>query len=163
MVWYTACYGMVQYGIVWCGCCSVTQSCLTLCDPVDCSTHGLLALQLPEFAKTDVHWIDDAIHPSHPLPRLSCPTSSPALNLSQHQGFFPVSQLFASSGQSIGTSASESVLPINIQGWFPLGLTGLISLQCKGLSSVFSSTTVQKNQFFSAYPLWSDSHICTKP
>ena len=65
-------------------------------------------------------------------------------------GSFPVSQFFASGGQSIGSSASASVLPMNIQGWFPLGWTGWISLQSKGLSRVFSNTTVQKHQFFSA-------------
>ena len=65
-------------------------------------------------------------------------------------GSFPMSQFFASGGQSIGVSASASVLPMNIQDWFPLGLTGLISLQSKRLSRVFSNTTVQKHQFFSA-------------
>ena len=71
---------------------------------------------------------------------------------------FPMSQLFTKGGQSIGASAS--VLPMNIQGWFPLELTGLISLQSKGLSRVFSSTTVQKRQFFDTQPsLWSNSHI----
>ena len=75
-------------------------------------------------------------------------------------GSFPVSWLFASGGQSIGVSALASVLPVNIQGWFPLGLTGLISLQSKGLSRVFSNTTIQRHQFFSAQPsLWSSSHI----
>ena len=75
---------------------------------------------------------------------------------------FPKSCLFASGGQSIGASASATVLPMNIQGWFSLGLTGLISLLSKGLSRVFSSTTVRKHQFFSAQPsLWSNSHICT--
>jgi len=74
---------------------------------------------------------------------------------------FSVSWLFASGDQSIGASASASVLPMNIQGWFPLGLTGLISLQSKGLSRVSSSTTIQKHQFFSTQPsLWSNSHIC---
>ena len=64
--------------------------------------------------------------------------------------------------QSIGASASASVLPMNIQGWSPLELTGWISLQSKGLSTIFSNTTVQKRQFFSAQPsLWSNSHICT--
>ena len=76
-------------------------------------------------------------------------------------GSFAMSQLFASGGQSIGASAS--ILPVNIQGSFPEpGLTGLISLQPKGLSRVFSNTTVQKHQFFSTQPfLWSNSHICT--
>ena len=73
---------------------------------------------------------------------------------------FPMSQLFTSGGQNIGASASASVPPMNIQGWFPLGLTGWISLQSKGLSRIFSSTTVQKHQFFSIQSfLWSNSHI----
>ena len=77
-------------------------------------------------------------------------------------GSFPMSRLFASAGQSIGASASASVLPVNIQGWFPLGLTTLISLLSKGLSGVFSSTTVWKHRFFGTQPsLWSNSHICT--
>ena len=75
---------------------------------------------------------------------------------------FPMSWLFASGGQSIGASVSASVLPVNIQDWFPLGLTGLISLQSKGISRVLSSTTVQKHQFFSTQPsLWFTSHIRT--
>ena len=77
-------------------------------------------------------------------------------------GSFPVSQLFASGGQSIGASASALVFPVNVQGWFPLGLTGLISLLSKGLLRLFSSTTVQNLQFFGAQPsLWSDFHIYT--
>ena len=77
-------------------------------------------------------------------------------------GSFPISQFFTSGSQSIGASASSSVLPMNIQNWFPLELIGLISLQSKGLSRVFSNTTVQKHQFFSAQlSLWSNSHICT--
>ena len=118
---------------------SVTQSCPTLCDPKDCSTQSGFPddHQLPEPAQTHVHWVNDAIQPSHPL--LS---PSSLLNFSQQEGFFfffPVSQFFASSGQSIGTSAS--VLPMNIQDRFLLGLTDLISLQSKGLSRVFSNTT----------------------
>ena len=75
---------------------------------------------------------------------------------------FPMSWLFASVGRSIGVSASASVLPMNIQGWFPFGLTGLISLLSKGLSRVFSSTTVQKQQFFGTQPSsQSNSHVCT--
>ena len=82
--------------------------------------------------------VSDAIHPSHPLsPHYSCLQSFPA------SGSFPVSQLFASGGQCIGASVSTSVLPVNIQGQFPLGLTGLVSLLSKGLSRVFSSNTVQ--------------------
>ena len=77
-------------------------------------------------------------------------------------GSFPASWLFATGGQNIGASASVSVLPMNIQDWFPLGLTGLISLSSKGLSGVFSSTTVQKHQFFGIQlSLWSNSHIHT--
>ena len=87
-------------------------------------------------------------------------TPFPAFSLSQHQGLFPISQFFTSGGQSIGTSSSASVLPMDIQGWFPLGLTDLISLQSKGLSKVFSNTTVQKHRFFGTQPsLWSSSHI----
>ena len=75
---------------------------------------------------------------------------------------FPMSWLFASGGQSIGVSALASVLPMNIQGWFPLGLTGLISLLSKGLSRVFSNTTIQKHQFFlTQLSLLSNSHIYT--
>ena len=77
-------------------------------------------------------------------------------------GSFPISRLFASGGQSIGASAPASVLPMNIQDWCPLGWTGLISLQSKGLSRVLSNTTVQKHQFFSIQPsLWSNSHLYT--
>ena len=130
--------------LTWC-CCSVTRSCLTLCNPMDCNTPGFPVLQhLPEFAQTHIHWFGDYIQSSHPLLSLS----PPAFNLSQHRSF-PVSQLFASNGKSIGASASESVFPMNIQGWLPLWLTGLICLQSKGLSRVFSITTVWKNPFFS--------------
>ena len=86
----------------------------------------------------------------------SCFQSFPA------SGSFQMSQFFASDGQSIGVSASASVLPITIQDWFPLGWTGWISLQSKGLSRVFFNTTVQKHQFFSAqFSLWFNSHIPT--
>ena len=75
-------------------------------------------------------------------------------------GFFPMSQFFSSGGQSIGASVSASALPMNIQDWFPLRLTGLSSLQSRGLSRVFSNTTVQKHQFFDTQPsLWFNSHI----
>ena len=122
---------------------SAVQSCLTLCYPMNHSTPGLpVHHQLPEFTQTHVHRVGDAIQPSHPL--LS--PSPPAPNPSQHQAF-PMSQLFIWGGQSIGDSASASVLPMNIQDWSPLGWTGWISLQSKGLSRVFSNTTVQKHQF----------------
>ena len=81
-------------------------------------------------------------------------------SMSQHQGLFPVSWLFALGGQNIAASTSASVLPVNIQGWFPLGWTDLISLLSKELSRVFSSTTVQKHQFFGTHPfLWSNPDI----
>ena len=98
---------------------SVAQSCSTLCDLMDCSTSGFpVHHQLPELAQTHVHWVGDAILPSHPL--LS--PSPPAFNLSQHQGVF---QWVSSShwGQSMRVSASASILPMNIQDWFPLRLT----------------------------------------
>ena len=90
------------------------------------------------------------------IPFSSCPQSFPA------SGSFQMSQFFASGGQSIGVSALASVLPMNIQDWFPLGWTGWISLQSKGLSRVFSNTTVQNHQFFNAQPsLLSTSHFYT--
>ena len=123
------------------------------CMPAFPATHCL-----PEFAQTYVFWVGNAIQPSHPL----LFPSPLAFNLSQHQGLFPVSQFFAWDGQSIGASASASVPPMNIQGWFPLGLMHLISLLSKGLSRVFFSTTVWKHQFFSVQPSsWSNSHIHT--
>ena len=123
---------------------SVTQSFPTLCYPMDCSTPGFpVHQQLQELAQTHVHWAGDAIYPSHPVdPFSSCLQSFPAL------GAFSMSQFFASGSQSTGASASASVLPTNIQDWLPLGLTGWISLQSKGLSRVFSNITVQKHQFF---------------
>ena len=125
---------------------SVAQSCPTLCDPKNHSTPGLPAHhQLPESTQTHVHWVSDVIQPSHPvIPFSSCPQSFPA------SGSFQMSQLSASGGQSIGVSASTSVLPMNTQDWSPLGWTGGISLQSKGLSRVFSNTIVQNHQFFSA-------------
>ena len=92
------------------------------------------------------------------IPFSSCPQSFPV------SGFFQMSQLFASGGQSISVSASTSVLPMNTQDWSPLGWTGWISLQSKGLSRVFSNTTVQKHQFFGVQvSLYSNSHIRTWP
>ena len=119
---------------------SVAQLCLTLWYPVDCSTPGLpVHHQHPEFTPTQVHWAGDAIQPSHPhvVPFSSCPQSFPASES------FQMSQLFASDGQSIGVSASASVFSINIQEWFPLWLTGWISLQSRGPSRIFSNTTVK--------------------
>ena len=132
-----------------CCCYWVAQLCLTLCSPMNCSISGFSVLHyLLEFAQTHVHGVSDAIQPSQSsvAPFTSCSQSFPA------SGSFPVSQLFISSHQSIEASSSASVLPMNIQGWFPLGLTGLISLLSKGLSRVFFSTTIWKHQFFSAQP-----------
>ena len=141
MVWFTYIVKWLPQSVEFS---SVAQSCLTLCDPMDCSTPGLLVYrQLLEFTQTYVRWVGDAIQPSHPL--LS---PSPSIfDLSQHRGLL-MSQLFASGGQSIGVSALTTVLPVNIQDWSSLGGTGWISLQSKGLSRVFSNTTVQKHQFF---------------
>ena len=134
--------------------------CPTLCDPMDCSTPDFPAHhQLPELALIHVHRVSDAIQPSHPVIPFSSHIQSFPVS-----GSFPMSQFFISGGQRIGVSASASVLPMNIQDWFPLGLTGWISLQSKGLSRVFSNTTVQKHQFFGTrLSLQSNSHIHTWP
>jgi len=117
---------------------SVTQSCLTLCNSMNHSTPGLPVYhQLPESTQTHVHQVGDAIQPSHPLLSLS----PPAFNLSQHQGLFK----WVSSSHQVA-----KVLEFQLQDWSPLGWTGWISLQSKGLSRVFSNTTVQKHQFFGA-------------
>ena len=124
---------------------SVTQSCPTLCDPMDCrhtrppcpsSTPGVCSSLCPSS-----WWCHPAIS-SSVVPFSSCPQSLPA------SGSFPMSQLFVSGGQSIAVSASASVLPMNTQAWSPSGWTGWISLQSKGLSRIFSNTIVQKHQFF---------------
>ena len=138
---------------------SVTHSCPTICDPMNFSTPGLhVHHQLPEFTQIHVHQVGDAIQPSHPL---SSP-SPPAPNPSQHQGLFQ----WASSSHEVAkglVSALASVLPMNIQDWFPLGWPGLI-LSSKKLSRVFSNTTVQKHRLFSAQlSSQSNSHIHTWP
>ena len=132
-------------------CGSVAQSRPTLCDPMGCSTPGFLVFQhLPDSVQTNVHWVSDAIQPSHPLSSFSF-----CLQSFSGSGSFPIYWLSASGGQSMGVSASASVLSNNIQGWFPLGLTDLISLLSKKLSRVFSITTVRKHPFFSSQPsLW---------
>ena len=123
------------------------QSCPTLCDPMASSMPDLpVHHQLPEFTQIQVQWVSDAIQPSHPL---SAP-SPPCLQSFPASGSFKMSQLFTSGGQSIGVSASASVLPVNVQDLFPVGWTDWISLLSKGLSRVFSNTTVQKHQFFSS-------------
>ena len=135
--------------------CSVAKLCPTLCDLINCSLPGFLVLDcLPEFVQTQIHWVGNAIQPSYPL----SPPSSLAFNLSQPQGLF----------QWIGSSHTVAkVWEFQLQHqsfqWifrvFPLGLTGLILL-FKGLSRVFSNTTVQKHQFFSTQSsLQSNSHL----
>ena len=140
--------------------CLVTKPCPALCDPIDCSTHTRL--------------------PSPPLSPWVCSSSCPlslwcyltisfsatlfsfCLQSFPTWGSFPMSWLFSSGGQSIGASvsASASVLPMNSQDWFPLGLIGFISLLSEGRSRVFSSTTIEKHQFFRAQlSLWSNCHI----
>ena len=126
--------------------------------------HGLQHSRLPCPSRAPGACLDSCpsirwCHPtisSSAVPFSSCLQSFPA------SGSFPVSQFFGSGGQSIGASASTSVLPVNIPGWFPLGLTDLISLQSKGLSRVFSNTTVQKHQFFGTQlSLWPNSFTFT--
>ena len=137
--------------------CSVAQSCPTLRPhglqhsfPYPSPSPGACSNSCPLS-----RWCYPTIS-SSVIPFSSCPQSFPA------SGSFLMSRLFASSGQSIGASVSVLVLLMNIQDWFPLGLTGWISLQPKGLSRVFSNTTVQNHQFFGAQPsLWSNSHIRT--
>ena len=133
---------------------SVAQLCLTVCDPMDCSTPGFpVHNQHLELTQIHVLRVGDTIQPSHPL--LS--HSPPAFNLPA-LGSFLMCQFFESGGQSVGAFAS--VLPVNIQILFPSGWTGLISLLSKWLSRVFSNTTVQKHQFFSSQiSLWSKSQI----
>ena len=126
--------------------------------------HGLQHTRLPYLSLSP--WVCLKLGPlsqwCHPAisssvnPFSSCSQSFPASRS------FPVSRLFASGGQSVGTSASASVLPMHIKDWFPLGLTALISLLSKGLSRIFSNTKVQKNQFFGIQSsFWSNSHIHT--
>ena len=136
--------GLVQFS-------SVAQSCLTLCNPMDCSTGLPVHHQLPEFTQTQVHWVSDAIQPS-----ISSSVSSLLLPL-----IFPSIRIF--SNESVLCKKwpkywcfSFSIsLSMNIQGWFPLGLTGWISLQSKRLSRVFPNTTVWKHWAF----FTSNSHI----
>ena len=148
-----------------------TQSCLTLSDCMDCSppgssVHGIFQARVLEWGAIAFSGVCSN---SCPLNQWCCPTisSSAASFSSCPQSFpasrsFPMGLLFPSDGQSVGASVSASVLLMNIQGRFPSGLTGLIFLLSKGLSRVFSNTTVQKHQFFGAQPsLWSNSHICT--
>ena len=126
--------------------------------------HGLQHAKLPCLSPTP-----GACSNSYPSSRGCHPTIASSVFLFSScfqffpaSGSFPMSQFFASGGQSIGASASTSVLPVNVQDWFPLGWIGCISLQSKGLARVFSNTTVQKHQFFDAqFSSWSNSHILT--
>ena len=148
---------LVKMRLCWSSCCSVVSDSLW--------PHELQQVRLPYPSLSlrvcsnscPLSWWCHPTISSSVAPFSSCLQSFPA------SGSFAMSQFIASGGQSIGTSASASVLPVNIQGWFPLGLTGLISLLSKGLSRVFSSTTFLKHQFFGAQPsLWSNSHICVQ-
>ena len=125
---------------------SVAQSCAALCDPVNCSTPGLpVHHQLPEFTKTQVHWVGDAIHYLilH-CPLLLLPPISPSIRVLSNESTLHMRW-------PKYWSFSFSIIPSkNTQDWSPLEWTGWISLQCKGLSRVYSNTTVQKHQFFSA-------------
>ena len=124
---------------------SVAQSCPTLCDPMNHSTPGLpVHHQLPEFTQTHIHRVGDAIQPSHPLSF----HSPPAFSLSSHQGLFQWVSSSHHMAKVLEFQLLASVLPMNIQDWFPLGLTGWISLLSKGLLRVFSSTTIWEHQFF---------------
>ena len=125
--------------LIICCYCSVLQSCLTLWDPMDCSIQASLFFIIFQILLKLMSI--ESVMPSNRLilchPLLFLPPIFPSIRS------FPMSWYFESSGQSIGASASASILPMNIQAWFPLGLTGLISLQSKRLSRVFSNTTVQ--------------------
>ena len=137
-------------------CCSVTQSCSTLHNPWTAGHQAFLSFTVSQtflrFMSIELVMLSNHLILFWPLLfLLSC---FPAL------GPFPMSWLFVSDGQSIGPSALASVLPMDIQGWFPLGLTGLISLQSNGLLRVFPSTTIWRHQLFGAQPsLWSNCHI----
>ena len=124
---------------------------------MNCSTPGFCVLHsFPGVCSIHVHWVSDTIKPPHSLP----PSSHFAFSLSQHQGLFQRIVFFSAGGQTI--KASAPVLLMNIQGWFPLGLTELISLLSKRLSRVFSRNTVRKHYLFSTQPsFWSNSHIPT--
>ena len=124
---------------------------------MDCSMPGFpVPYYLPEFAQNHAHWVSDTIQPPPP----QSPPSPPDFNISKHLGLFQWVSSLHQVAKVIGVSASAPVLPMNIQGCFPLELPGFISLLSKDLSRIFSSTTVRKHQFFGAQPsLWSNSHI----
>ena len=123
---------------------SVAQLCPTLCDPMDCSTPGLpVPHHILEFSQVHVHCIPDAAQPSHPLtPSSPLPSNFPSIRDFSSESTVPIDD------QNIGASGSASILPVNIQDWFPLRLSGLIFLLSMGLSRVLSSTTVRRHRFF---------------
>ena len=131
--------------IITCYCCSVTKSCTTLSDPMDCSRPGSSVLhyllELLKFMSIELVMLSNHLTFCHPL-LLPLLLFLPSIFLAS--GSFPMSWLFPSGGQTIGASALASALPTNIKGWFPLGLTGFISLWSKGLLRVFSSTIIEK-------------------
>ena len=143
----------------WCCCCLITKSCPTVCDPMEGSTPGFPVLYYlyrvsPDSCPWSL-WCYPTIS-SSVAPFSSCAQSFPPSES------FLMSWFFTPGGQSIRASASASVLSINVYDWFPLGLTGLISLLSKGLPGVFFNTRVRRHQFFSTQPsLWSNSYICT--
>ena len=125
-------------------CSSVTQLCPNLCNPMDSTPGFLVHHHLLELAQTHVHWVGDSILPSHSL---SSP-SPPAFNLSQHQGLFQWVSYLHQVAKVLELQLQHQSFQWTFIEWFPLGLSGLISLQSKGLSGVLSNTTVQKHQFF---------------
>ena len=129
-----------------CSSCSVSQSCLTICDPMNCSTPGFSVLHyLPVFTQTHVHWVSDANQLSHPLSSPSPPTFS----LSQHQGLFSESALYIRWPKY--WSFNFNISPCNeYAGLISFRIDWLHLLAVQGLSKVFSNTTVQKHQFFGA-------------
>ena len=142
------------------GLCSISKSCPTLCKPIDNSTPGfpltisgsLLKLMSIELVMPSNYFILCR-------PLLLLPSIFPSIRVFSNEKIYSYGQKLL---VKVGTSASASVLPVNIQGWFPVRLTGSISLQSKALSRVFSSNAIWKHQFFCAQPsLWSNSHICT--
>ena len=142
-----------------CGCCSVSKPCLALCNPMDCSTPGFPVYHQNSWSLFKLMSIASVMPSNHLIlchPLLFLPSIFPSIRVFSNDQFFP------SGDQSIGASASAAILPMNIQDWFPLGLTGLISMLSKWLSRVFSSTTVSNHQFFGTQPsLWPNSHIWT--
>ena len=148
MAWRLGLYQLPTSRVSSCWHCSVAKSCPTLCDPMGWSMPGFPVLQSPRVCSNSCplsQWFYLTISSSAAV-FFFCLLSFPA------SGSFPMSWLFVSGGQSIGGLSSASVLPMNIQGWFPLGLTGLISLLSRGLSRVFSSTTTWKHQYFGVQP-----------